>query len=894
VALRLVVLSFALLAGRADQVEAGGVPAVSTQFADAEFSRRLRLGTGQLRRLLPDSARAEFERCAAIRADDPELLFQLARLELMPGGAGPAAATALLERAVEQKPDSVKTRRLLHEIELRKSEPPSLDHRAAIERAYGQLGLFEMASHSAYLAGEREKGSFLRFVQERPGMAYVKEYTSLKTALLQLNRHGAYAPSEAVPVIERSLREFPDLAAIRMYYAKMLVLGEVRVNYSDRPDLPAMSSDLIFDMAQLHFEQVFDQIDPRSPMALETFRMLGYIALLMGDYDDAMTYLDILEMRSGALRDKKPFRRFLNGRRGLIRYKQNRFDEAIDLLELAVDGMDPAAPEALSSRWVLHLAYEAAGTPPARRRAGLDLRRDLLGGPGSTVFDFEDVAPQWGIDKRDGAGPSAWGDYDGDGDHDLFTTGADSYGALYRNDGESFTDVSREAGLFHTESGFSSTFVDYDGDGWPDLHIGRDGWSGPMRNSLYRNNGDGTFTDVTERAGIGNPGSAFVCAWSDVDRDGDVDLMVANGITGGGDTNALYRNNGDGTFTDVTEQAGLAEPPGTRTIGLAFGDYDQDGWPDLFVSGWGTLNRLYRNKGDGTFEEVAEQAGVKEEQAISTGYVTFFADFDNDLDLDILRTSMAPWTDTLLGMSDHFDSLPAKVRRAMLRNCAKLYRNDGDGTFTEVGEQAGFVYPIGIMGTGVADLDNDGYLDVYFATGDPRFERMEADRFWHNNGDLTFTDVTFAAGLGNVGKGHGVTFIDIDGDGDLEIYAPEGGFMHADAWSNAFYLNRQKSGNHWLHVDLEGRESNRDALDAKLIVRAGKLRLLREVHNGEGFGSSNTPTVEFGLGRAERIDRLEVHWPSGKVQSFEDVPIDSRIFLREGERWRPWTERKGG
>jgi hypothetical protein len=410
-----------------------------------------------------------------------------------------------------------------------------------------------------------------------------------------------------------------------------------------------------------------------------------------------------------------------------------------------------------------------------------------------------------------------------------------------------------------------------------------------MSNSLYRNNGDGTFVDVTEQAGVGNLGSSFVCTWSDVDRDGDVDLMVANGITGGGDTNALYRNNGDGTFTDVTVQAGLAVPAGTRTIGLAFGDYDLDGWPDLFVSGFGTRNRLYRNKGDGTFAEIAAQAGVAGEDEISTGYVAFFLDYDNDLDLDILKTNLAPWSHVLAGLSDRFDALTAEQRRPTLRFCPKLYRNEGDGTFTEVGEQAGFVLPIGIMGAGVADLDNDGYLDAYFGTGDPALERMEPDRFWHNNGDGTFTDVTFAAGLGNIGKGHGVTFADVDGDGDLEIYAPEGGFVHGDAWPNALYLNRQKSGNHWLHIDLEGRESNRDALDTKLIVRAGDLRILREVHNGEGFGSSNTPTVEVGIGQAREIDLLEVRWPSGRIQTFDDVPIDGRIVLIEGEHWTPWT-----
>jgi tetratricopeptide (TPR) repeat protein len=876
----LLAICIVLVIGCADPVaDLEPPPAKLPQPADPEVSRRLRLGVEQLRRFLPESARAEFEFCARVAPDEPELLFQQARLELMPGGAGSAAAAALLKRILEANPDGVKVRRLLYEIELRGNPAAAPAQREAIERAYGQVGLFEMATHEAYPAGG--EGFHLRFVDEQARMSYLGDYRSLKAALMQLEKRGGFAPSEALPVIERSLLRFPDLAAVRLAYAKKLLSG-IRVNYTDRPDLPPMSSTLILDIAQSQFERLFDQLNPRSPMAQETLYRLGHVALLMGDYDESIAYLDIQLAMTETPEQARPF---LLGQRGLVRYKQGRHAEAIELLDRAVDGLPPLSQEALSFQWILRLVHEAAQTPPGSRRNALRLRPDLRRPPRPAPFDFEDLAPRYGINKRDGVGASAWADYDDDGDFDLFVTGADSFGALFRNDGETFTDVSREAGLFHVHSGFSATFSDYDGDGRPDLHIGRDGWNGPMRNSLYRNEGNGTFVELTERAGLEDPGSSFVCAWSDVDRDGDVDLMIANGVTGGGDTNRLYRNDGDGSFTDVTERAGLSERSGIQTIGLTFGDYDSDGWPDLFVSGIGIRNRLYRNRGDGTFEEVAERAGVAGKDDISGGYVAFFLDYDNDLDLDILKTVLAPWRDVLLGLSEHFDALPVSKRQGMLRDCPKLFRNDGDGTFTEVGEQAGFTHPIGIMGAGVADVDNDGYLDVYFATGDPAIERMEPDRFFHNNGDGTFSDVTFVTGLGNIGKGHGVTFVDIDGDGDLEIYVPEGGFVHSDAWPNVFYFNRIDSGNHWLHVDLEGSESNLEGLDTKLIVHAGELQILREVHNGVGFGSSDSPTMELGLGTAQQIDRLEVHWPSGQVQTFDDVPIDRRIFLREGEHW---------
>jgi tetratricopeptide (TPR) repeat protein len=850
----------------------------------SEFSRRLRLGVEQLRRYLPDSARAEFDRCAEMRPEDPELMFHQARLALMPGAADPDAAIGLLERVVVLRPDSVKAQRLLHELELRRDGASDPARREAILAVYGQLGLFEMASHDAYVTAEAS--SFLSFVEEQPGLTHLETYRTLRAALLKLNRQGGYDPDAAVPVIERTMRRFPDLALVRLAYAQKLILGEIRISSIDRPDLPPMSSTLIIDMAQYHYEQAFDQVDPGSRLALGSLFMLSHLALLMGDYDEAVAYLDIRMAQP----DVPPaFHRFLIGRRGLVRYKQRRFDEAIALLDEALEGTNPRSPAAQPFRWVQHLTYDDAETPPEQPRHGFPLREDFVRPPGPLPFDFEDVAPQYRIDKRDGAGPSAWGDYDRDGDFDLFVTGADSYGALYRNDGTVFTDVSREAGLFQVDSGFSATFIDYDNDGWPDLHIGRNGWNGPMPNALYHNGGDGTFSDVTERAGLADSGSSFVCAWSDVDRDGDIDLMVANGITGGGDTNRLYRNNGDGTFSDDTERAGLAEPSGLKTVGLAFGDGDLDGWPDLFVSGFGTRNRYYRNRGDGTFEEIALEAGLAGDPRPTSGYVSFFVDYDNDLDLDILKTNLAPWRHVLAGLAAPFGSYPAPQREEMLLTCPKLYRNNGDGTFAEVGEQAGLTDPIGIMGAGVADLDNDGWQDLYFGTGDPAIERMEPDRFLRNNGDGTFTDVTFAVGLGNTGKGHGVTFTDVDGDGDLEIYAPEGGFVHGDAWPNAFYLNGQDTGHHWLHLDLVGRKSNRDALDTMLIVHAGEMRLLREVHNGDGFGSSSSPTVEFGLGEARSIDRLEVRWSSGTVQTFDDVPVDRRIVLREGERWVAWS-----
>jgi hypothetical protein len=193
------------------------------------------------------------------------------------------------------------------------------------------------------------------------------------------------------------------------------------------------------------------------------------------------------------------------------------------------------------------------------------------------------------------------------------------------------------------------------------------------------------------------------------------------------------------------------------------------------------------------------------------------------------------------------------------------------------------------MGSMVGDLDNDGFLDLYCATGGAELLWMEPDRLLRNNGNGTFSDVTFASGLGCLGKGHGNTFVDIDGDGSLEVMANEGGFVMGDPFPIVFYKNRKRTGNHWLQIDFEGVKSNRDAVDTRVLATAGDLHLLREHHNGDGFGSSNPRTMSLGLGKNAVVRRLEVRWPSGLVQTFEDVPADQRIFLREGSPWAKWS-----
>ncbi len=845
------------------------------QMDDTEFARRMRLATDALLRQLPGAAQAELERCAAAKPEDPEVFFQRARLAMLPGAEDEVQARALLGEVLARVPDHVSAHRALFLLDTKSGDvAAATGHRLAVEQALGLLGSLEL--DRALECERTARISMLAFPPPPAAGAHLEDYATLVDGFMALQRTGSYDAERSVRQAEAVLARIPDLAALRHQYAVALDSQEVRIQNTGDHTLPLISSKITLDLTRKHLQEAYDRSLPSSGLATASLRVLSEVALKMGEWEEAY---QLKELALKDMRISPPERQLLRVRQGVARYKQGRYDDALAIFREVVS--DPqGAP--LKVFWYANIAQEAAGVPPDQRAPRFPFRADLTFPATGAEKVFVDIAKSLNVDRYDGLGPTAWGDVDHDGDDDLFTCGCDSYGALLRDDGERFTDVSREVGLEHVQSGYSATLADSDGDGWLDVYVGRDGWNGPARNGLYRNR-EGHFEDATEKAGVGDPGSSFVHLWTDVERDGDLDLYVANGITGGGDINNLYKNKGDGTFENATRAAGLEEPRGTKTIGVAVGDYDDDGLPDLFCSGYQTTNRLYHNEGQGRFVERARAAGVEGRDHVSTGYVSFFADVDGDLDLDILRTSLAPFDEVMAGMSSLAD--PAQAQQ-MIKNAPKLYRNQGGGAFQEDGAAMGLLHGFGVMGAGVADLDNDGWLDVYLGTGDPDLGRLEPDRYLHNEGGKAFRDLTFAMSLGNLGKGHGVTFIDRDRDGDLDIYAQEGGFVMGDAWSNAFYENRtHAAGNHWLHVLLEGVDSNREGIDAKVLVTAGGRTLLRERRNGEGFGSSNSPALEFGLAGADKVDRVEIRWPSGAVQTFDDAPLDARIFVREGEKW---------
>ena len=607
----------------------------------------------------------------------------------------------------------------------------------------------------------------------------------------------------------------------------------------------------------------FEKVLELEPNNLEAMLQLGLAEFRLGEADKAAKRFENIIQNYRRHSGAYYYLGVYHLRHGNLEKAVTNFKESLRL--------KPRDPETL---WNLWTAYSQLGGYPA------DLPEEFKikpwGGfvtPNSVGRDslFTDMAANLKMDKVDGGRGSAWGDYDNDGDEDIVAVGTYQPHVLYRNNGNgTFTNVADQAGIADPRGGWGSLFADYDNDGFLDLYITRGGWSGAAENTLYHNNGDGTFTDVTHTAGVADPQSSFCAAWADYDNDGFLDLYIADGVIGDGAANVLYRNNGDGTFTNIAESAGVANTG--NSLGTAWGDYDKDGYIDLHVVNFGQSNVLYRNNGDGTFTDVTSIAGMT--LPVTDAFVTFFLDVDNDADLDIFISNSGSFQAFIAGQIT--GAAPHDGDRQV------LYRNNGDGTFTDVTRESGLYHAFGAMGANFGDIDSDGYLDIYLATGAPQMGRLERDALFRNNGDGTFTDATLALGLGNIGKGHGVTFGDVDTDGDVDIYVPVGGAFIGDQWHNLFYQNTG-TGNNWLTLKLVGVKSNRDGIGAKVTLRVGDSVIYREVSGGCGFGSTNSLSLEIGLGKHTKVDTLEIVWPSGQVDTHRNLSVNQKRVITEGK-----------
>jgi hypothetical protein len=541
-------------------------------------------------------------------------------------------------------------------------------------------------------------------------------------------------------------------------------------------------------------------------------------------------------------------------------------------------------PEDLNSRWLLNLAFMTLGEYPA------SVPTEWLIPPEAFASEYDvgrfwDIGAHLGVDVAELSGGALTEDFDGDGLLDLMTSSwhLTDQVRLFRNEGDgTFTDVTEAAALTGITGGLNLQQADYDNDGLPDVFVLRGAWMGEdglWPNSLLRNNGDGTFTDVTVPAGLGSRHPTQTAVWSDFDRDGWLDLYIGNETRGEIEHPAeLFLNNGDGTFRELATAAGVAAVGFIK--GVDAGDFDNDGWPDLYVSRLGEPNLLFHNAGvdsDGTltFTERSEAAGVREPLA---SFPTWFWDYDNDgwLDLFVAGYLQQPGAlaAELLGLE-----VPATL--------PILYRNDGDGTFTDVTTEARLDRFLYAMGSNFGDLDNDGWLDLLIGTGDPDYSALMPNRAFRNDGIGAFQEVTVSGGFGNVQKGHAVAFGDVNGNGDQDIYMNLGGALEGDGYRNAFYAN-PGHGHHWLTLRLEGVRSNRLGMGARVRVTVERADgTQREIHRvvdtGGSFGGNSLQT-EIGLGDATMIREVEIRWPAdASVQRFTDVSLDAAYEVREGD-----------
>jgi len=546
-------------------------------------------------------------------------------------------------------------------------------------------------------------------------------------------------------------------------------------------------------------------------------------------------------------------------------------------------------PDDLAARWLLNLSHMAIGTYP--ESVPPEFLIPIAAPNSASDFPrFANVARECGITRRNHAGGSVAEDFDGDGLLDIVLSSCNPEAPLvyYRNTGTGiFEDRTVAAGLLEQLGGLNLVATDPDDDGDIDLFVLRGGWlgrEGEIRNSLLLNDGRGNFTDVTYATGLALPKRPTqVGVWFDYDNDGDLDVFVGNESRhelakapgeppGSGEYPCqLFRNEGNGTFTDVAEAAGVRNDRMCK--GATAGDYDGDGWSDLYVSNLGR-NRLYRNNGDGTFTDVAERLGVQE--PTDRSFATWFFDYDDDGNLDLFVCAYDVRTEDLPAwiLGRQFASAPPR-----------LYRNRGDGTFEDVTRTAGLWRPIQPMGANFGDLDNDGHLDVYLATGNPDYEALLPNVMLRNTGDGRFVDVTVAGGFGSLQKGHGIAFADFDHDGDQDVLNQVGGFYQGDSFYNSLYENPGNENRH-LTLRLVGVRSNRLAYGARITVVLATPSGPRSIHRAVGSVSSfgGSPSrQEIGLGDATSIEKVQVWWPaSGVRQEFTGLELDSSYEVTEG------------
>ncbi len=551
-------------------------------------------------------------------------------------------------------------------------------------------------------------------------------------------------------------------------------------------------------------------------------------------------------------------------------------------------------PQNLNARWLLNLAWMTLGGYP-----------NLVPKPWlipSTVFRsdvdvprFKDIAAQKHVDVSSYAGSVIMDDFNNDGHLDLMTSSWKLTSPLqvFLHNGKAhdqfkMLSYQNRSHLDGITGGFNLQQGDFNNDGKLDVFVTRTaseldvdkegfGYFAPP-NSLLSGKGDGSFDEVTEKAGLLTFAPTLSAAWGDYDNDGWLDLIAPKESTKSVQfQNELWHNNKDGTFTNLAKQVGL-DVHGFF-LGAVWGDYDNDGKQDLFLSAWDGSNYLFHNegpdvKGQWHFKDVTLNSGVKKERG---SFACWFWDFDQD-----------GWQDLMVYKFDaELQDVVKDYLRLPGRRDAKtrLYRNNRDGTFTDIADRAGLNKALLVMGANFGDVNNDGYPDIYLGTGSFSLDSLIPNRLFINDQGKRLLDVTTATGVGHLQKGHGIAFGDIDEDGWADIYSVFGGAYDGDFYRNALFKNPRMNQNHWVKLKLVGVRSNRSAIGARIKITVEERQKLRQIYSvvssGGSFGSS--PLMQhIGLGQAKEVKRLEITWPAmGQVQVLENLPADKKYEITE-------------
>ena len=528
-------------------------------------------------------------------------------------------------------------------------------------------------------------------------------------------------------------------------------------------------------------------------------------------------------------------------------------------------------------RWLINLAYMLKGDFPE----GVPeqwLIPQLKTSESIEFPEFKEIGSKIGLDHIGLAGGSITEDFDNDGDIDILASswGNNNQIQLFINDGNGhFANKTNESNLIGITGGLNIVHGDYNNDGFVDIFVLRGGWfseDGKIPNSLLKNNGDGTFIDVTISAKVYSEFPTQTASWGDYNNDGLLDLIIGNETTNGPIYNSeLYHNNGDGTFTEKSRSIGLNIFGFIKAV--VWGDIDNDGDQDLFVSRLGQPNSLYRNngeKGNWSFTDISNMAGVLEP---IDSFPAWIFDYNND-----------GWEDIWVSGYDNSTGHVAMDYLGIPNDgeTPRLYKNNKNGTFSNVTLETNMNHPLLTMGSNFGDINNDGFLDIYIGTGDPDYRSIQPNRMFINENGKKFKDVTFESRLGHLQKGHGVSFADIDRDGDLDIHAVMGGAYEGSVYQNTLYENPGNWNTNWIGLSLHGSQSNTLAIGARIeVVLETGNSIYRTVSSGGSFGGNPFQQM-IGIGQNNKISSINIFWPkSGENQVLNDLGINRWHYIIE-------------